>query len=134
MCTLSSAQTGTGRSILPTIATGQIKLDDVSFRYPNASRDSLADLSLTIQPGEKIAVIGRVASGKSTFGRVLCGLYEPTDGAYLIDGLDSRQHHPHQLREVFRYVGQDAELFRGTIRENLALAATDASGSLSMAR
>lgn len=117
----------TGRSILPTIATGQIRLDDVSFRYPNASRDSLANLSLTIQPGEKIAVIGRVASGKSTFGRVLCGLYEPTDGAYLIDGLDSRQHHPHQLREAFRYVGQDAELFRGTIRENLALAATDAS-------
>lgn len=117
----------TGRSILPVIATGEIRLDKVALRYPNAGRDSLSDLSLTIRPGEKIAVIGRVASGKSTLGRLLCGLYAPTDGAYLIDGLDSRQHHPHQLREAFRYVGQDAELFRGTIRDNLALAATDAT-------
>lgn len=117
----------TGRSILPNIASGEIKLDNAGFRYPNASRDSLSGVSLTIQPGEKIAIIGRVASGKSTLGRLLCGLYAPTDGAYLVDGLDSRQHHPHQLREAFRYVGQDAELFRGTIRENLALAASDAS-------
>ena len=117
----------TGRSILPNITEGTIRLDGASFRYPNASRESLSDLSLTIRPGERIAVIGRVASGKSTLGRLLCGLYAPTDGAYLIDGLDSRQHHPHQLREAFRYVGQDAELFRGTIRDNLALGSTEAS-------
>ncbi len=117
----------TGRSILPTIARGAIRFDAMSFRYPNAGRDSLSGVSLTIAPGERIAIIGRVASGKSTFGRVLCGLYAPTEGAYLIDDLDSRQHHPHQLREAFRYVGQDAELFRGTIRDNLALATADAS-------
>jgi len=117
----------TGRSLLPSIAGGEIRFDHLSFRYPEASRDSLSDLSLTIKPGERIAIIGRVASGKSTFGRVLCGLYEPTDGSYLIDGLDSRQHHPHQIRKSFRYVGQDAELFRGTIRDNLALAAVDPS-------
>lgn len=117
----------TGRSIMPTIGRAEIRFDHLTFRYPEASRDALTDLSLTIRPGERIAVIGRVASGKSTLGRVLSGLYEPTDGAYLIDGLDSRQHHPHQLRESFRFVGQDAELFRGTIRDNLALAATDPS-------
>lgn len=117
----------TGRSILPTIASGAIRLDEVSFRYPAAARDSLSGVSLTITPGERIAIIGRVASGKSTLGRVLCGLYAPTAGTYLIDDLDSRQHHPHQLREAFRYVGQDAELFRGTIRDNLALATADAS-------
>jgi len=116
-----------GRSLLPTIGNGEIRLDKAGFRYPNASADSLAELSLSVRPGERIAVIGRVASGKSTLGRLLCGLYAPTDGAYLVDGIDSRQHHPHQLREAFRYVGQDAELFRGTIRDNLALAARDAS-------
>lgn len=116
-----------GRSLLPTIGRAEIKLDAAGFRYPNAPADSLSGLSLTIRPGERIAIIGRVASGKSTLGRLLCGLYEPTEGSYLIDGLDSRQHHPHQIREAFRYVGQDAELFRGTIRDNLALAAADVS-------
>ena len=116
-----------GRSVLPSIDRGEIKLDNVAFRYPNAALDSLAGLNLSIQPGERIAVIGRVASGKSTLGRLLCGLYAPTEGAYLIDGIDSAQHHPHQIREAFSYVGQDAELFRGTIRDNLALAAREAS-------
>ena len=115
----------TGRSLLPAISLAEIRFDHLSFRYPQASTDSLADVTLTIRPGERIAVIGRVASGKSTLGRVLCGLYQPTDGNYLIDGLDSRQHHPHQLRQAIRYVGQDAELFRGTIRDNLALASAD---------
>jgi ATP-binding cassette subfamily C protein LapB len=117
----------TGRSMLPAIVRGELRFDHLSFRYPEAGKDSLTDLSLTIRPGERIAVIGRVASGKSTLGRILCGLYAPTDGTYLIDGIDSRQHHPHQLREAFRYVGQDAELFRGTIRDNLALASADPS-------
>ena len=117
----------TASSLLPIVSRGELSFDHVSFRYPEASRDSLTDLSLTIRPGERIGVIGRVASGKSTLGRLLCGLYAPTDGTYLVDGLDSRQYHPHQLRETFRYVGQDAELFRGTIRDNLALASTDPS-------
>ncbi len=116
-----------GRSLLPNIGKGEIRLDMVGFRYPNASADSLSEVNLAVRPGERIAIIGRVASGKSTLGRLLCGLYAPTDGVYLVDGIDSRQHHPHQLREAFRYVGQDAELFRGTIRDNLALAARDAS-------
>src|SRR5690606_23259345 len=68
--------------------------------------------------------IGRVASGKSTLGRLLCGLYTPTGGHYLIEGLDSRQHHPHEVRSAFRYVWQDAELFSGTVRDNLALGST----------
>jgi ATP-binding cassette, subfamily C, bacterial LapB len=59
-------------------------------------------------------------------GRVLCGLYDPTAGSYSIDGLDSRQHHPHEIRSNLRFVGQDAELFSGTIRENLLIGATEA--------
>jgi ATP-binding cassette, subfamily C, bacterial LapB len=114
------------RSIVPEIRAGHIELDDVSFRYPNAARDSLSGLKLKINPGERIGIIGRVASGKSTLGRVMCGLYAPTDGVMLVDGLDSRQYHPHQLREAFRFVGQDAEVFSGTVRDNLMLGAAKA--------
>ncbi|MCL6730100.1 type I secretion system permease/ATPase [Sphingomonas hankyongi] len=114
------------RSIVPEIRAGHIQLADVSFRYPNASRDALSGLNLKIDPGERIGVIGRVASGKSTLGRVLCGLYAPTQGVMTVDGLDSRQYHPHQLRDSFRFVSQDAEVFSGTVRDNLMLGAAQA--------
>ena len=109
------------RSIVPEVRSGRIQLIDVSFRYPNAGRDSLSGINLSIAPGERIGIIGRVASGKSTLGRVLCGLYPPTNGELLVDGLDSRQYHPHQLRENFRFVAQDADVFSGTVRDNLKL-------------
>ena len=114
------------RSIVPEIRAGHLELKNVGFRYPAASVDSLSAINLKVDPGERIAIIGRVASGKSTLGRLMCGLYAPTDGEMLVDGLDSRQYHPHQLREAFRYVGQDAELFSGTVRDNLMLGAAKA--------
>lgn len=115
-----------GRSIVPEIRAGHIEFKNVSFRYPGASVDSLSAINFKVEPGERIAIIGRVASGKSTLGRLLCGLYAPTDGELLVDQLDSRQYHPHQLRDSFRYVGQDAELFSGSVRDNLMLGAADA--------
>jgi len=114
------------RTIVPEVRAGTIELSHVDFRYPNAANDSLSDINLKIAPGERIGIIGRVASGKSTLGRVLCGLYQPTDGVMTIDGLDSRQFHPHQVREAFRFVAQDAELFSGTVRDNLMLGAAKA--------
>ena len=114
------------RSIVPEIRAGHIVISDVTFSYPNAARPSLAGVSLKIDPGERIGIIGRVASGKSTLGRVLCGLYAPTEGVITVDGLDSRQYHPHQLREAFRFVSQDAEVFSGTVRDNLMLGAAQA--------
>jgi ATP-binding cassette subfamily C protein LapB len=114
------------RSIVPEIRVGRIELSHVNFRYPAAAGDALSDLNLKIEPGERIGVIGRVASGKSTLGRLLCGLYAPTDGVMTIDGLDSRQYHPHQVRDAFRFVGQDSELFSGTVRDNLMLGAAKA--------
>jgi ATP-binding cassette subfamily C protein LapB len=120
---------GAMRSIVPEIRVGHIELRDVSFRYPNASRDSLSGISLKIGPGERIGIIGRVASGKSTLGRLLCGLYPPGSGEMLVDGLDSRQYHPHQLRDAFRFVAQDAEVFSGTVRDNLMLGAAQADDS-----
>jgi len=114
------------RTIVPEVRVGKIELSHVNFRYPSGSKDALAELNLKIEPGERIGIIGRVASGKSTFGRLLCGLYAPTDGVMTIDGLDSRQYHPHQVRDAFRYVGQDSELFSGTVRDNLMLGAAKA--------
>ncbi len=114
------------RSIVPEIRAGKIELAHVDFRYPGSANDALSDLNLKIAPGERIGIIGRVASGKSTLGRLLCGLYAPTDGVMTIDGLDSRQFHPHQVRDSFRYVGQDSELFSGTVRDNLMLGAAAA--------
>ncbi len=114
------------KSIVPEIRAGHVELKNAGFRYPGASVDSLSAINLKIEPGERIAIIGRVASGKSTLGRMLCGLYAPTDGEMLVDGLDSRQYHPHQLRDAFRFVGQDAELFSGTVRDNLVLGAAKA--------
>ncbi|HET7316587.1 MAG TPA: type I secretion system permease/ATPase, partial [Sphingomicrobium sp.] len=117
------------RSIVPEIRSGAIQLIDVSFRYPAASRNSLSDINLAIRPGERIGIIGRVASGKSTLGRVLCGLYPPSEGEMLVDGLDSRQYHPHQLREQFRFVAQDADVFSGSVRDNLKLGSARAEDS-----
>ncbi len=114
------------RSIVPEIRVGHLELKNASFRYPNASVDSLSGINLRIDPGERIAIIGRVASGKSTLGRLMCGLYAPGNGEMLVDGLDSRQYHPHQLRDAFRYVGQDADLFSGSVRDNLMLGAAKA--------
>ncbi len=114
------------RSIVPEIRSGTIELVNVDFRYPGATRDALSNLTLTIKPGERIGIIGRVASGKSTLGRVLCGLYAPGNGTMTIDGLDSRQYHPHQIRDSFRFVGQDAELFSGSVRDNLMLGTAQA--------
>lgn len=108
-------------SVPATIRTATIDLDNVEFRYPDAAQPALSGLDLKIRPGERIAVIGRVASGKSTLGRILCGLYQPTEGAMLINGIDSRQFRPHDIRDAFRFVGQDANLFTGTVKDNLTL-------------
>ena len=126
MMELGDERTAGLRSIVPEIRAGHIELSHVDFRYPEAAKDSLAGVSLTIKPGERIGIIGRVASGKSTLGRVLCGLYQPTGGTLSVDGVDSRQFHPHQLRDALRFVGQDAELFSGSVRDNLMLGSADA--------
>ena len=126
MMEVEDERQGSLRSILPEIRAGHVELRNITFRYPQASRDSLNGINLKIEPGERIGIIGKVASGKSTLGRVMCGLYEPTSGEMLIDGLDSRQYHPHQLRQDFRFVAQDAEVFSGTVRDNLVLGSSDA--------
>lgn len=111
-----------GASVAPSaISKPRIVFQDAEFRYSEESPVALAGLNLTIEPGERIALVGRVASGKSTFGRLLCGLYAPTEGSMTVNGIDSRQYRPHQLRDALGFVGQDAALFSGSVRENLTL-------------
>jgi ATP-binding cassette subfamily C protein LapB len=111
-----------GSSLAPSaIVAPAIRFENVTFKYPEADTAALSGINLRIEPGERVAIVGRVASGKSTLGRVLCGLYAPTDGQVMIGGIDSRQYRPQQLREALRFVGQDAALFTGSVKDNLAL-------------
>jgi ATP-binding cassette subfamily C protein LapB len=77
-------------------------------------------MSFRIKPGEKVALIGRVGSGKSTMQRLMMGLYQPSAGAVLVDGIDLRQIDPADLRRNMGYVSQDVLLFFGTLRDNIA--------------
>nr|WP_315490962.1 type I secretion system permease/ATPase [uncultured Rhodoferax sp.] len=102
---------------------GSIEFKNVSFSYPGQQQAVLRNVSFKIQAGEKIAFIGRVGSGKSTIQRLVLGLYQPTEGAILIDGIDLRQIDPAELRRAAGFVSQDVSLFFGTLKENIALGA-----------
>ncbi|MEH6736381.1 MAG: type I secretion system permease/ATPase [Shewanella sp.] len=98
---------------------GKIEADNISFSFPGSEKPSLHPLSIHINPGERIAIIGRNGSGKSTLAKLLLGLYKPTQGSLRYDGLDAGQIHPSDLRRNFGYLPQDVTLFHGTIRDNI---------------
>jgi len=98
---------------------GKIEFKEVSFTYPEEERPALRDVSFRIEPGEKVALIGRIGSGKSTILKLLMHLYEPDGGAILIDDIDIKQIDPADLRANIAYVDQHVKLFRGTMKENL---------------
>jgi ATP-binding cassette subfamily C protein LapB len=102
---------------------GAIDFRDVSFGYPGQSAPSLRNVSLSIKPGEKVAILGRIGSGKTTLEKLILGLYRPISGAVLVDGIDLRQLDPAELRRQIGYVQQDVMLFYGSLRENITLAA-----------
>lgn len=100
---------------------GDIEFRDVSFKYPGSDELALNKISFKIKAGERVALIGRMGSGKSTINKLILGLYKPTDGAILIDGIDSRQIDPAELRRCIGYVQQDNHLFYGSLRENITM-------------
>jgi len=102
---------------------GAIDFRDVSFSYPGQSTPSLRNLSFSIKPGEKVAILGRIGSGKTTLEKLILGLYRPTEGAVLVDGIDLRQLDPAELRRQIGYVQQDVMLFYGSLRDNITLGA-----------
>ncbi|MDP5252586.1 MULTISPECIES: type I secretion system permease/ATPase [unclassified Vibrio] len=100
---------------------GKIELDRVSFRYPDTSTSAIRDVSLTIHPGEKVAIIGRIGSGKTTLERLIMGLYQPTDGHVRIDDTDISQLHHVDVRRNIGCVTQESQLFFGSVRDNITL-------------
>lgn len=107
--------------------SGKIAFDHVTFSYPHVKNTVLNAVSFSINPGEKIAIIGRVGSGKSTIARLMMGLYSPNEGTILFDDTDIRQIDPVDLKRSVAYISQDIVLFSGTVRDNIAMGHPHAS-------
>jgi ATP-binding cassette, subfamily B, bacterial len=107
---------------LPAPLRGEIVFEHVSFRYPGASSgEALRDVSFRIAAGETIAVVGRNGAGKSTLIKLLCRLYDPSEGRILLDGIDIREFDPAQLRSVMSAMFQDFVTYQATASENIGL-------------
>ena len=104
--------------------SGNIEFKEVSFAYPNETVPVLDRVSFKINAGERVAIVGRIGSGKTTIEKLILGLYEPAAGSILIDGVDQRQIDPTALRRDIGHVPQDIMLFRGSVRDNIALHAS----------
>ncbi len=110
-----------------TVCDGNVKMSDVSLTYPRAQVRALSGFSIDIKQGEAIGLLGRVGSGKTTFGKLLCGLVQPDEGIILVDGQEISQYESASLREGIGYLPQDPDLFTGTILENLLIGRPHAS-------
>ena len=100
---------------------GSIEFREVSFNYPDQSQGGLQNVSFKINSGERVALIGKVGSGKTTIAKLILGFYQPTSGAILIDGIDTRQIDPADLRRNLGVVMQDVWLMTGTVKHNIAV-------------
>ena len=130
-----------GRSYIPVRETsGRIGLADVSFSYPAPAGQEapkvLKGVTLRFEPGERVAILGRIGSGKSTILRLIAGLYRPSEGLVDVDGIDLRQLDPSDFRAGVGYVPQDSRLFNGTLRDNVLLgrAGADATKLVAVAK
>ena len=109
------------------IESGSLAFENVTFRYPTGALNALENVSFRVSPGERVGIIGRVGSGKTTVGRLLAGFYEPADGRVLIDNIDIRQYDPADLRSGVGFVLQDTDLFFGKLRDNITLGKPEAT-------
>lgn len=104
---------------------GSIGVKNLTFAYPGQTVNVLNNITLQIAAGEKVGIIGPIGSGKTTLGKLILGLFEPTSGMVTMDDTDIRQIDPAELRHYIGYVPQDITLFRGTVRENVTMGANE---------
>jgi ATP-binding cassette subfamily C protein LapB len=116
-----------GRFVTRAISGGKVEFRKVRFAYPGAKQFVIDGVNFTVNAGEKVGIIGRIGSGKTTIGRLMVNFYQPVEGEILIDGVAIDQYHPHELRRQIGLVVQDPELFNGTVRENILLSNPTAS-------
>lgn len=98
----------------------ELKLENVSFRYPGAEEDTIHGLNLTVHPGEKLAIVGLNGAGKSTLVKLLCGLFDPTKGRVLLNGQDIREFNRREYYSLFSAVFQEFSVLDVTVAENIA--------------
>ena len=103
------------------VLKGQLQFRDMSFSYPRTGAPVLRGVNLNINAGDKVAIVGRIGSGKSTLIKLMVNFFEPTEGTILIDETDMRQIDPADLRRNVAYMGQDTALTSGTIRDNIVM-------------
>jgi len=106
---------------------GDLRLRDIRSAYPGVEDVQLVIPDLKLKPGARVAVLGENGSGKSLLLRILAGLYVPNQGSYLVDGLEAQQIDPDDLRKAVGYLPQEPRLFKGTLRENLSMGASQVS-------
>ena len=121
METTSALPTRANPVPVPNPVRGEITFDHVSFAYPGASENALNDLSFTVSPGETIAIVGRNGAGKTTLFKLICRLYDPSNGRILIDGIDIRDYDPPELRAQIGGMFQDYVTYQATAAENIGL-------------
>lgn len=98
----------------------EIRLDDVSFRYPKADKDTLSHINLTVRPGEKLAIVGLNGAGKTTLVKLVCGFLDPTEGRILLNGEDIRKFNRNDYYALFSAVFQEFSVLDVTVKENVA--------------
>lgn len=98
----------------------EIRLDDVSFRYPKADKDTLSHINLTVHPGEKLAIVGLNGAGKTTLVKLVCGFLDPTEGRILLNGEDIRKFNRNNYYALFSAVFQEFSVLDVTVKENVA--------------
>ena len=109
------------------VSGGKVAFNKVRFAYPQSKVFVLDGVSFAIEPGEKVGIIGRIGSGKTTIGRLLVNFHRASEGEVSIDGIDIDQYHPEDLRRAVGLVVQDPEIFNGTVRDNIMMSDPGAS-------
>ncbi|WP_083660968.1 ABC transporter ATP-binding protein [Actinophytocola xanthii] len=129
LATPTSVETPADPTPVPETLRGAVDLVDVSFRYPGAEHDAVSGLTLSVAPGETVALVGPTGAGKSTVVKLIARFYDPTAGAVLVDGVDVREFDPSAYRQHLGVVPQEAHLFSGDVASNVGYGHGHADGN-----